>query len=131
MTKASNAPSEWFAKGDGDLRTAEMALGTEDPLPDIACYHAQQCAEKYLKGYLTARNIAFKFVHELAYLVRLCIAADGEFASLLGPASELQDYASDVRYPVEGIDDPSPDEAREAIGRARAIREFVRSRMTP
>ena len=25
----------------------------------MACYHSQQCAEKYLKGYLVAHSISF------------------------------------------------------------------------
>ena len=106
-----------------------MAADADDPLTDIACYHAQQCAEKCLKGYLVSKGIAFKFVHELAYLVRLCTEADAEFSSILAAASELQDYATDVRYPMEDVMPPSSEEAREANERAELIRNFVRRRL--
>ena len=53
----------WFAKADDDLVLARRALGPDRPLPDLACYHAQQCAEKYLKGYLVAHGVPFRFVH--------------------------------------------------------------------
>ena len=43
---------DWFEKADQDLELARRALGPGKPLPGMACYHAQQCAEKYLKGYL-------------------------------------------------------------------------------
>jgi HEPN domain-containing protein len=102
-----------------------LVLADAEPLPEIACYHAQQCAEKYLKGYLVANRVAFKFVHELAYLVRLCASVDPRFSTLLGPAAELQDYATDVRYPSEEFEPLAADEAGEAVSRARRIREFV------
>jgi len=129
MTEKSSSPADWFARAEADIRVAEMVLEAEDPLTDIACYHAQQCAEKYLKGYLISRCLGFKFVHELAYLVRLCMDARNDFDSLLKPAAELQDYASDVRYPLEGVGTPTFEEAREAVQRARVIRKFVLSRM--
>jgi HEPN domain-containing protein len=62
----------WFEKADQDLEMARRALGPQKALPAMACYHAQQCAEKYLKGYLVARCIRFRFVHDLIYLTQLC-----------------------------------------------------------
>lgn len=53
----------WFAKADEDLELARRALGPGRPLTAMACYHAQQCAEKYLKGYLVAHDVPFRFVH--------------------------------------------------------------------
>ena len=55
----------WFAKADEDLEIARRALGPDRPLPALACVHSQQCAEKYLKGYLVAHDIPFRFVHDL------------------------------------------------------------------
>ena len=40
---------DWFEKADQDLELARRALGPGKPLPEMACYHAQQCAEKYLR----------------------------------------------------------------------------------
>jgi HEPN domain-containing protein len=89
MTAKSNLPEVWFAKAEADLQAAELLLNTTNPLLDIVCYHAQQCAEKYLKGYLVARSVPFKFVHELAYLTRLCIEQELEFSAMIDVASEL------------------------------------------
>lgn len=50
MTGKSNLPEAWFAKAEADLQAAQMVLAATPPLIEIACYHAQQCAEKYLKG---------------------------------------------------------------------------------
>ena len=60
---------DWFEKADQDLEMARRALGPEQPLPEMACYHAQQCAEKYLKGYLITHSVPFRFVHDLIYLM--------------------------------------------------------------
>ena len=47
---------EWLQKAKADARAMEMVLGGDDPLTDIACFHAQQCAEKSLKAFLTANG---------------------------------------------------------------------------
>jgi predicted nucleotidyltransferase len=44
-------PSDWFRKGDDDLRVAELLLRENEPL-GIAAMLIQQGTEKYLKGYL-------------------------------------------------------------------------------
>ena len=129
MNEAANNAQDWFTKADRDLRAAEIMLKSDDPLPDMACYHAQQCAEKYLKGYLVTRKVPFKFVHELAYLVRLCMDADKDFESLLTPASELQDYATDVRYPPESEGFPTSEDGWAAVERAKTIRRFILSKV--
>ena len=66
----------WFAIADDDMELARRALGPDRPLPALACFHAQQCAEKYLKGYLVARGVSFRFVHDLGYLIDLCAGLD-------------------------------------------------------
>jgi len=43
MKNSRSTPSDWFAKANADLRAAELVLEGEDPLTDIACYHAQHC----------------------------------------------------------------------------------------
>lgn len=42
---------DWFEKAEQDL--------------EMACYHCQQCAEKYLKGFLVSRSVEFRPVHDL------------------------------------------------------------------
>ncbi len=42
---------EWVAKADADLDTANReVVVTYSPNYDAVCFHAQQCAEKYLKA---------------------------------------------------------------------------------
>ena len=49
---------------------ARRAMNAGSPLPAMACYHCQQCAEKYLKGFLVSRSVEFRPVHDLLYLLQ-------------------------------------------------------------
>jgi HEPN domain-containing protein len=42
----------WFKKAENDLINAEHTMTMAEPPTDTVCFHAQQCAEKYLKGFL-------------------------------------------------------------------------------
>ena len=41
----------WFEKAEQEMEMALRAMDPVGPIPVMACYHSQQCAEKYLKGY--------------------------------------------------------------------------------
>jgi HEPN domain-containing protein len=44
---------EWIAKAEGDFTTAQRELrARKSPNFDAACFHTQQCIEKYLKAIL-------------------------------------------------------------------------------
>ncbi len=115
----------WFAKADDDIELARRALAPDRPLPALACYLAQQCAEKYLKGYLVAHGVSFRFVHDLGYLIDLCAGLDPAFADLLPAAITLNPYVGTARYPAEAAQVPDIEAARKAIRLARQIADFV------
>ena len=75
-------PASWYAKGASDLTLGSAGDGSSEPLAELDAYHAQQCAEKYLKGFLVAGSIPFTFVHDLGYLVHLCQQSAPEFSRL-------------------------------------------------
>jgi len=65
---------EWVEKAEGDWHTAGRELRTtEFPNYDAVCFHAQQCAEKYLKALLTERNVRFPKMHHLPTLLDLLV----------------------------------------------------------
>lgn len=49
---------QWVEKAESDLRNAEHTLELDCPL-DTVCFHAQQCAEKYLKALLVSWGADF------------------------------------------------------------------------
>lgn len=117
-------PLGWAERGEEDYLLARSALRRKKRLVCGACFHAQQCAEKYLKALLISKYVTFPKTHDLLVLNDLC-ENQGVF---LGMAAKqlhtLSDYAVQVRYPG---DEPTPDEAREAIGIAKAVRRFART----
>ena len=95
---------KWFEKADQDLEMARRALGPEKPLPEMACYHAQQCAEKYLKGYLIAHSVPFRFVHDLVYLTQLCTAREPAFEELITVPAWVCDQCGEAYFEEREVD---------------------------
>ena len=122
---ATRPEQAWFAKADDDLELARRALRPDRPLPALACYLAQQCAEKYLKGYLVAHGVPFRLVHDLDYLIQLCTPLNPAFESLTPAAEILNAYIATGRYPSEDAEEANLQTAQEAIHRAQQIANFV------
>ena len=64
---------EWMAKADNDLKSAAYLLKIKDCPTDTVCFHAQQCVEKYLKGFLQEHRIIFSKTHSLPVLLDQCV----------------------------------------------------------
>ena len=116
---------DWFEKANQDLEMARRALGPGQPMPEMACYHAHQCAEKYLKGYLIAHSVPFRFVHDLIYLTQLCIAQESAFEDIMPAIEILDEYGATTRYPMEGSVEPDIEAAKEAICLAERVAALV------
>jgi HEPN domain-containing protein len=90
---------EWVTKADNDFYSADRLLHAGDvPLVDTACFHCHQCAEKYLKAFLTDCLIRFERTHVLADLLALCLTADNDFGQMDNDLSSLDGYAVAIRY---------------------------------
>ena len=51
---------EWVEKAEGDFATLQREMRARRlPNYDAACFHAQQCVEKYLKARLQEANTPF------------------------------------------------------------------------
>ena len=60
---------EWLNKAEDDWHVAQMTYrARKHPSYDAAVFHAQQCAEKYLKARLEEASIAFTRTHDLLML---------------------------------------------------------------
>ncbi len=67
--------AEWVEKAEGDFHTAQRELRVRrTPNYDAACFHSQQCAEKYLKTFLVSRRIEPPHTHNLVELLKPCAA---------------------------------------------------------
>jgi HEPN domain-containing protein len=121
---------EWLARAEHDLRVAEFLLTMPDPPPESIGFHAQQCAEKALKAYLTLRRMRFERRHDLNYLIDLCTPLDSAFDQLRSEAEELTPYAVEYRYP-DALPLLSLDAARSTVETANRIHAFVLAHMKP
>jgi len=119
--KAAHARG-WFLKGDSDLADVRRTVISEGPF-DTACFHAQQAAEKYLKGLLAYFDEPIPKTHDIEELQRLCLP----FAerSRLGELdlTVLSDYAVPARYDLEFS--PDRETAADALRLAEQVREIV------
>lgn len=125
MSSKALPEQAWFEKAEQDLEMARRALGPGNPIPGMACHHAHQCAEKYLKGYLVAQSTPFRFVHDLVYLTQLCMTREPAFEDLMSVAEILGEYGTTIRYPAGGSEEPDLEAAREAVRLAETVATFV------
>jgi len=92
--------TEWVAKAEGDLASALREWrARKAPNYDAACFHAQQCAEKYFKALLQENSIAFGKTHNLVALLNLLLSVEPTWSTLEQNLRTLTEYAVDFRYP--------------------------------
>jgi HEPN domain-containing protein len=116
----------WVEKAEEDLVLAEHGLTMTERCPyDLICYHAQQCAEKYLKALLAWQALLVPRTHDLRFLVRQ-MPADLHLGMDIDHMLTLNRYSIETRYP-ENWDDIERPEAERAVALARAVRDAVRS----
>ena len=116
---------EWVEKAEADLATASRELAVaENPNYDAVCFHAQQCAEKYLKGVLEQNRTHVPKTHDLGELLDLALNIDPSLDNLRELCDRLEGYAVDFRYPG---DSTSRGMAEEAIAAAREVRARARA----
>ena len=124
MSEQTDGIKQWIIKGDHDLGTAKITYIHIPEYLDTVTFHCQQAVEKYLKAYLIYQSTEFRFSHDLIYLLDLITQKDSDFESYYDTLSELQGYATEVRYPNEAIF-LSSENVENAMKIARNIRELV------
>jgi HEPN domain-containing protein len=118
---------EWLNKAEGDFATAQRELrARKTPNYDAACFHAQQCVEKYLKARLQEAVIPFGKTHNLVVLLDLLRPLEPSWKSLsLRPDVQvLSLFAVEIRYPGTSADKAT---AREMLKICRELRALVRT----
>ena len=115
---------EWVSKAENDFAAADMTLHSSDaPIIDVASFHCQQCAEKYLKAFLQEKEIEFPRQHDLIPLMELCKTANKSFETLRQDLGRLDRYAVAIRYPGAIV---TVKLAEDAFLAAERVRKFIR-----
>lgn len=115
---------EWIDKAEGDFATAQTTCRSRKrPNYDAACFHTQQCAEKYLKARLEEAGLTVPRTHNLVALLKLVQHLEPAWQNMTADLNVLNAFAVAYRYP--GISALKLD-ARDAIQRCRKIRKIIR-----
>jgi HEPN domain-containing protein len=121
------ATRRWVAKAEGDLLIVETLLPKRSKaVNDGICFHAQQCAEKYLKAVLQEMDIRFDRTHNLVALLNQILPHAAEWEMLRPELADLSQFAVVFRYPGSDADRPL---ARRAIETCLKIRQAARLRL--
>ncbi len=115
--------NEWFEIANMDLSSASF-LKNMQPVPiEIICYHCQQSAEKYLKGFLALNSEEITKTHDLTILNKKCCKYNNSFQIIEEECLMLTDYGVNVRYPYPLNLDES--DMKLALKNSAKIKTFV------
>jgi HEPN domain-containing protein len=118
----------WLLKAAEDLRARAFELTAQPPLSSDIVFHAQQAAEKVMKGFLTWHDRPFRKTHNLVEVGEACATVDATLEALLRRAAPLTEYAWKFRYPGEP-ESPLLDEAEAALVLAREVYDAILNRL--
>ena len=126
MSNRASQPEAWFEKAEHDLLSITNNIAAATTPWDAVCFHAQQAAEKYLKGLIVFRGGIPPKIHDLVSLLALCTPTDPPLEPLQEDCRTLSRLGWISRYP----DTPEPDEseARRAIELCTRICDAIRDR---
>lgn len=116
--------AEWVKKAEGDWEAAQkMYRARKFPVYDAACYHCQQCAEKYLKARLVEAGVVVPKTHDLLGLLKLVLPLEPNWLSIQPQLDALNKFAVVYRYPGN---DATKADAKQAIADCRDVRRTIR-----
>ena len=118
----------WLERARQDMGAGRADLAADPSYPGDAMFHAQQAAEKALKGFLAWYEVIFRKTHDLRELFGNCSRIDPSLRELGERAESLTPYAWHFRYPSER-DEPTSEEAEEALALAREVYDAILARL--
>ncbi|MBI2749382.1 MAG: HEPN domain-containing protein [Burkholderiales bacterium] len=127
---SSNVPQRWIWKADRDFL---LATQVSRSFSDMAAFHYQQAAEKYLKAYLSFHGVGPKRTHNIGTLALMASQIDPAFSQLAGVADvdAITEFATLFRYPnEEEVDFPEEVDLESARSFCLAAKQMVVERIT-
>ncbi|MCB0408472.1 MAG: HEPN domain-containing protein [Bdellovibrionales bacterium] len=92
---------KWFQHAVEDLRFAKYGLEANPPFLKGSTFHAQQCAEKSIKGYLVFHGKRVPRTHDLRGLAELVFEINPSLDGKIENIGDLTKYITASRYPTE------------------------------
>ena len=115
---------KWIEIAEEDLLLAKHAFTLQSNIPyRLICYHAQQCAEKYIKALLVSKFIDFPYTHSINVLIKL-VPEELNLMTKLETTFKLTNYAVARRYPGE-YKNIGKDDALSAVELAELVKKVI------
>jgi HEPN domain-containing protein len=111
-------------KAESDYAVAKQIASGTDPHHDEVCFHAQQCAEKYLKALLEELGQPVPRTHLLEDLINFLLPHRANLSALRRGARFLTRFAVATRYPGKNA---TKREATSALRWATKVRKAART----
>ena len=119
MSEHLEVVRQWVEKAEHDLLNIRNNLAASDIPWDTVCFHAQQCAEKYLKALLVCRRVEVLRTHDLRLSLQR-VPTDLLLAVDVSRVLRLNRYTIEARYP--GDWEPiTPQEGESAVAIAQEV----------
>jgi HEPN domain-containing protein len=116
--------AEWIDRAEGDLNVAEREWrARKRPNYDALCFHARQCAERYLKARLCEACLKPPRTHDLPSLMNRVGAVESKWISCCQDMTTLAQYSISYLYPGKSA---TKDDARIAMQALRRFRKEAR-----
>jgi len=119
---------DWIAKAESDWKIVKLVTKNNFDPADLLCFHCHQVAEKYLKAFMSFKNIPTVKTHDLLKLQKLILGEDATFFEFSEDFNTLNDYGITPKYPDEFYN-PTEEECEKAVKLAKGIRKFCREKM--
>jgi HEPN domain-containing protein len=104
--------AEWLARAETDREAVRVCIAAGAALRPVAAFHAQQAAEKLMKGFLVLANTDFRKTHNLYALGETVAGRFPELESELAAMADWTAWGIAYRYPAESVEAPEPTEAK-------------------
>lgn len=106
-----------------DFDSAKFLLNMHPKPCEIICYHCQQSAEKFLKGFIACNGGKVSKTHDLLILNKECCKYYEEFKEIQNQCIDLTDYGVQLRYPYHL--EINEQDVEEGLKNVEMIKEFV------
>lgn len=97
--KLSKSVTQWIKYARTDLNLAKASLELSSEYKNISAFHAQQCAEKIIKAYLTYKKVRIAKTHDIELLLKEVSKVNLNLSKKLKKSESLTIYAVTFRYP--------------------------------
>ena len=123
--------AEWVKKAEADYRAMVALRRQKPPVHDVVCFHAEQCAEKYLKGLMEELGLAIAKTHDLDLLLPQLLPHHPALKSLRRGATFLSNFAVGTRYPGKSASKRQAEAAARWSGKTRNVARASRHTLIP